>query len=363
MARDPAWQGDSADRRARTTMTADVPEGQTYHGKQFGATKGNCPLLSSVFVSNHPKPLPAPSRDLAAAVGGSRLIALAALLGGAAAIALAPICVRLSEVGPIASAFWRVALAAPALWLMAVLASRPGSSTGPLPPLTRVIAVGLSFAGDLAFWHWSIRLTTVANATLLANLSVVFVTLVAWLTGRERITGVFVLGMVLALAGAATMMGTSLSVSTRQIFGDALAVITAMFYAAYLLGTKSLRDARHPTLVIMAWGTLVTALVLLPVALASGESMLPQTAYGWGVLLVLAFISHAGGQTLIAYALAHLPATFSSVALLVQPVLAAFLAWVLFGERLGPLELAGSAAVLVGIALAGRGSRQDGDAH
>ena len=283
-----------------------------------------------------------------------------ALLTGAAAIALAPICVRLSEVGPIVTAFWRVALAAPVLWLVVPFVrdgERPGGGRR-RPPLATVVVVGLCFAGDLAFWHWSIRLTTVANATLLANLASVFVTLVAWLTGRERITAVFLFGMVLALAGAAVMMGTSLSISGTQILGDALGVVTALFYAGYLLNTKGLREARYPTFVIMAWGTLVTAVALLPVALISGEAMLPQTMHGWIVLLVLALVSHVGGQGLIAYALAHLPATFSSVALLLQPVLATLFAWELFGERLGPLEMAGAIAVLAGIALAGHGSRR-----
>jgi drug/metabolite transporter (DMT)-like permease len=84
--------------------------------------------------------------------------------------------------------------------------------------------------------------------------------------------------------------------------------------------------------------------------------MLPQTLYGWAVLLGLAWISHAGGQGLIAYALAHLPATFSSVGLLLQPVIAAFFAWILLGEPLVPLQIAGGIVVLAGIYLARRGS-------
>jgi drug/metabolite transporter (DMT)-like permease len=290
----------------------------------------------------------------------SKVVAVAALLTGAAAIALAPICVRLSDVGPIVTAFWRVALAAPMLWLV-MLAIGKGTARGGghrRPPLAIIAVVGLCFAGDLAFWHWSIRLTTVANATLLANLASVFVTLVAWLTGRERVTAVFVFGMVFALAGAAVMMGASLSISGRQILGDGLGVITALFYAGYLLNTKALRTKGHSALAIMAWGTVVTAIALLPVALISGEAMLPHSLHGWLVLVVLALVSHVGGQGLIAYALAHLPATFSSVALLLQPMLATLFAWELFGEKLGPLEMAGGAAVLAGIALAGHGSRR-----
>jgi drug/metabolite transporter (DMT)-like permease len=84
--------------------------------------------------------------------------------------------------------------------------------------------------------------------------------------------------------------------------------------------------------------------------------MLPLSAYGWAILLGLALISHAAGQGLIAFALAHLPATFSSVGLLLQPVIAAVFAWTLLAEPLVPLQIAGGVVVLIGIYLARRGS-------
>jgi len=93
------------------------------------------------------------------------------------------------------------------------------------------------------------------------------------------------------------------------------------------------------------------------VALASGDDMLPASATGWLVLLGLAWITHAGGQGLIAYALAHLPAAFSSVGLLFQPVMAAAFAWVLLGEPLALLQIAAGVVVLAGIYLASRGSK------
>jgi drug/metabolite transporter (DMT)-like permease len=96
---------------------------------------------------------------------------------------------------------------------------------------------------------------------------------------------------------------------------------------------------------------------LLPVVLLTGEVWLPQTTHGWSVLIGLALISHAGGQSLIAYALAHLPAAFSTVALSLQPAVAAWLAWVVLGEALSAGALAGAALLLVGIWLAGRASR------
>ena len=104
-------------------------------------------------------------------------------------------------------------------------------------------------------------------------------------------------------------------------------------------------------------GPSITALTLLPIALLSGETLLPPSLHAWAVLLALALISHAGGQTLIAYALAQLPASFSSVALLLEPLVAAVIAWPLFGEHLGPVEIAGCVLVLAGIYISRRGSR------
>ncbi|MCX7962766.1 MAG: DMT family transporter [Burkholderiales bacterium] len=281
-------------------------------------------------------------------------LALAALLAGATCIALSPIWVRLADVGPTASAFWRVALAAPLLWLLAAAAERPRAA--PRLPARGCALAGLAFAGDLAFWHWSIALTSVANSTLLANLATLFVTLAAWLFWRERPTPLFLAGLVAALAGVAMLVRASLAWSPSALLGDALGVLTAAFYAGYLLAMKSVRDRGAPTVRLMAVTSSITALALLPVALASGEALLPRTREGWLVLAGLAWISHAGGQGLIAWSLAHLPAAFSSVSLLFQPVMAAAFAWVLLAEPLAPLQVAGGAVVLAGIWLARRGS-------
>jgi drug/metabolite transporter (DMT)-like permease len=281
--------------------------------------------------------------------------ALAALLLGATCIALSPIFVRVSEAGPTATAFWRVALAVPALWLLyfAKPKTRTRRYSGKWPLL---LAAGFAFAGDLGFWHSSIKLTSVANSTLLANLASIFVTLAAWIFLRQRPSGVFLAGLAAALVGVALLVHTSISFSATGLAGDALGVVTAMFYAGYILAVKALRDRGETTLYLMAVTTTITAIFLFPVALASGEQMLPASAFGWWMLIGLALVSHAAGQGLIAHALASLPAAFSSVSLLFQPVMAALFAWILLSESLVPLQVLGGLVVLVGIYLARRGS-------
>jgi drug/metabolite transporter (DMT)-like permease len=281
--------------------------------------------------------------------------ALVALLAGATFIALSPIWVRLAEVGPTASAFWRVALAVPLLWALQRFAPR-GAAAPAAGRWKLLLAAGCAFAGDLAFWHWSIQLTSVANSTLLANLASLFVTLAVWVLWRERPTPIFSAGLFTALAGVAMLVRTSLDLSPTALLGDLLGAVTAMFYAWYLLCVKGVRGRGATTLHLMAVTTTVTAAILLPVAVASGEELLPASASGWLVLLGLAWISHCAGQGLIAYALAHLPAAFSSVSLLFQPVMAAVFAWTLLGEALVAPQVAGGVVVLVGIWLARRGS-------
>lgn len=282
--------------------------------------------------------------------------ALGALLAGATFIALSPIFVRLSEAGPTATAFWRVALAVPVLWVLYWLKpmARARRYSGKWLLLA---AAGLAFAGDLGFWHTSIKLTSVANSTLLANLASIFVTLAAWVFLRQRPTRVFLTGLGAALVGVTLLVHSSLEFSSTGLAGDALGVVTAMFYAAYILAVKGLRDRGETTLHLMAVTSTVTAAILFPVALATGERMLPASASGWWILLGLALVSHAAGQGLIAYALAHLPAAFSSVSLLFQPVMAALFAWALLAEPLAALQVAGGLVVLAGIYLARRGSR------
>lgn len=281
---------------------------------------------------------------------------LALLLVGAAAIAFAPIFVRVSELGPVTTALWRCVLAVPVLGVMMLWDQRSART----PPLgrreyLRLALAGLFFAGDLGIWHISIHFTSVANSTLLVNLAPIFVTLFGFVLFKDRVTRLFLVGMAVAMVGALTLMGDSLTLSRQTFIGDLLAALTAVFYASYILAIGRLRS-RLGTSVVMFWSTLFTALCLIPAALISGEAILAQSLDGWLMLFGLALSSQVFGQSLIAYALAHLPASFSSVSLLFQPVVAALAAWALFGEALGPLQGLGALVVLVGVALARKGS-------
>lgn len=282
--------------------------------------------------------------------------AFLALLAGASGIGFAPILVRWSELGPVSTAFHRLLLAQPLLWLWLTLESRR-QNPPPRPASRRehglLALAGFLFAADMALWNWSVVLTSVANATLLANLTPVFVTLGAWLLFGERITARFLLGLVLGLAGATMLIGASVQISARHLLGDICGVVTAVFYGGYMLAIKGLRR-RFSTATIMAWTGLSSAATLFLAAALSGERLWAQTAAGWAVLLALALCAQVLGQGLIAFAFAHLPASFSSLSLLFQPIVATALAWLLLHEQPTWFQALGGVVILCGIAVASR---------
>jgi drug/metabolite transporter (DMT)-like permease len=241
-----------------------------------------------------------------------------------------------------------VFLALPLLWTWALydLRRRPRPASG--SELRLMVLAGFFFAGDLAVWHWSILLTTVANATLLANCAPIFVTLTAWLAFGHRPNARFVVGLFAAIAGMFLLLRGDLHSAGWALLGDVLGLVTALFYAGYQMTVARVRAAVS-TARLMAVSSTVTAIILLPIALMAGERFVPVTLHGWTLLVGLALVSQTAGQSLIAYALAHLPGTFASVALLVQAVMAAALAWVLLGETLTAIAIAGGVLVLIGI--------------
>ena len=281
---------------------------------------------------------------------GDRL-AIAALVFGALVIGATPILVRLAACGPAAAGFWRLAFAAPLLALAAA-GARPGGFGAPSGAMA---LAGVAFALDLLCWHYGIRYTSVANATVLPNLTPVLVTLVGWLVFKERPQPIFLVGMAGAIAGAIVMAeaGQSARAGPLPHLGDVLSASTAIWYGLYFLAVRSARQG-HATVRVMLWSCLIGAPPLLAAALLLHESILPATALGWGAVAGLG-LAHVFGQGSIAWALGRLPAATAAVTVLVQPVAAAALAYAIFGERLTWLQTLGGGLALAGVVMAQRG--------
>jgi len=275
-------------------------------------------------------------------------VALAALVFGAVAMGASVLFVRWADVGPYASAFWRVFLALPFLFAWMRIESRSGA----WPRLDRtVLLAGLFFTGDLFFWHLAILGTTVANATFLATTAPIWVALGAGIVLSEAVTGRILVGLALCLAGGFALLGESYGFAPHRLMGDLYGVATAFFFGAYVLAVRAAR-ARHSAAEVVFVSTAVTAVCLFAIALAFEPRILPQSANGIGALLALAIISQVGGQGLVAVALGTLPATFSALVIFLKAVAAASLGWLLLNEPLGIVQALGGLLILFGIYVA-----------
>ncbi len=289
------------------------------------------------------------SEGAAPTASGHRALPFIALIVGACAIGFAPIFVRMTETGPAAAGFWRLFLALPVLALMALRDGR-GAAT---PPGRMMLLAGLFFALDLSFWHYGVKLTSVANATVLTNLSPVVVTTVAWFLFRERPARIFIAGLTVALIGAGIMAGgADVTRAINAPLGDVLSLATALWYAFYFIAMRSARQGAGASRA-MFWSTAVSTPILLGVALAFGERIMPGSGAGWLACMGLAVV-HIAGQGSIAWALGRLPASTASVVVLAQPIVAAVAGWILFSEVLTPLQMLGGVLTLAGVVIAQR---------
>jgi drug/metabolite transporter (DMT)-like permease len=275
--------------------------------------------------------------------------AYTALVAGAVAMGISPIFVRLADVGPYASAFWRTALALPFLWAWAGYEGQnPNLPRGSFWP---VFLAGVFFAGDLFFWHLSIMATTVANATFFATTSPIWVAFGAWLIYSERIALRVVAGLVLCIAGGTALLGQSYGFAPERLAGDLYGLITAVFFGAYILALRAARvgyGAARLTLI----STAITALCLFFVAITFDSAFMPRSLQGVAALVGLALVSQVAGQGLLAVALGSLPATFSAMVIFLEALAAAALAWAILGEALGWLQALGGLLILAGIFIA-----------
>lgn len=278
---------------------------------------------------------------------------LLVLTAAACVLGLAPILVRLTETGPAAAGFWRLFLALPLLLALNLAFTRRDgeAATADLAPNRWMFLAGGFFALDLGFWHYGISLTSVANATVLCNLTPVVVAAVAWVVFRERPGGGFLIALAVALTGAfAIAAGADPSQGRQPLVGDLLSLAVSFWYAGYFLAVKAARRTAS-ALKVMLWSTAAGAPLMLVAALVFGEDVLPVAPIGW-VFCGLFALVHVAGQTGVTWALGRLPAGLTALVILIQPLVAALFGWMLFAETLTVVQALGGALVLTAVALA-----------
>lgn len=262
------------------------------------------------------------------------------------------ILVRLSEAGPIATGGWRLLIAAIVLWPFMRMAGN-GAPEGRRISLGGWVILGLAgvfFAIDTGLYNMSVKLTSVAHATLIVNLTPVVALAVGFLFFGERFGAAKGLALLAALSGAA-LMTVMRADASGTLLGDGLAFLAMLGFALYLVAVKHARH-EHGTLAIMVWSSVVGAIAMFATAALAGEQLLPDTAYGWAVVVALGFVAHVFGQGLVAFGMREAPVGLASILLLTQPLVATIAAWIIFGEAMGSVEAAGAGLILAGLAIA-----------
>ncbi len=300
------------------------------------------------------QPTPPRSADAApSAAGAASRVALAMGALGAIAIAFSGIFVRLSGVEPATSAVFRCLYAVPVL---ALLAWRERRSAGPRPEGEHrlTLLAGAAFAVDLLAWHYAIDVVGAGLATVLANVQVVIVGLVAWVFLGERPSRTTTTAIPVMLIGVVLISGVvgADAYGDDPALGAVLGLLAAAAYSGYLLLLRAGNRDQHHRAGALLDATIIGGLGAAVAGAALGRvDLVPSwPAHGW--LLVLALNSQVVGWLLISYALPRLPAVVTSVLLLLQPVTAVLLGMVLLGEAPSVVQLGGVLLILVGIVVA-----------
>lgn len=276
---------------------------------------------------------------------------LVALLG-ALCIAFSGPLVRLADVAPATAAIGRCVLALP---LLLLLSRREDRRLGPLPRRTRELAAlaGVLFAVDLVLWHHAIEQVGAGLATVLGNLQVLVVGVIAWWLLGERPHAGLLASVPVLLLGVTLVSGAlgGATYGRDPVLGVLLGLATSVAYAGFLLvlrqGSKDLRRLAGPLL----WATASAAATSALLAVALGELELPSwRSLLW--LLVLALTAQVLGWLLISSSLPRLPAALTSVLLLAQPAGSMAIAALLLGEEPTAVQYAGTACILAGVVLA-----------
>lgn len=274
------------------------------------------------------------------------------LFVGLLCIGWSAIFVKLADISGFASAFYRMSIASVGvipIWFFL------RKKTPDIKAVRAAMLCGILFACDIALWNTSILLSKAAIATLLANLSPLWVGIGALFIFKEKVKPVFWYGTIISIAGVTIIVGFDNINKSSITTGSILAICASIFYAAYLLTTQKARN-NIDTIWFTAISMLTSSFVLLIICLLANESLTGYSSQSWGALIGMGLISQLGGWLAINWALGYIKSTAASVSLLSQSVITALIAIPVLHEFLHASEIVGAIIVLIGIFLVNRRS-------
>lgn len=303
-------------------------------------------------------PIQLPQRSLGKTPAIATIVSLCLAL---LSIASAAIFIKFSEqeISPYATAFNRfwITTVILALWsgFKALRQRQENSETPQSSPYTGAIIgqlflVGFFLATDLILWAWSLTQTSVANATLLANLTPVFSCFGGWLFYRRRFDRQFLLGMGIAIAAIFAIGLNDCQIGSGKFLGDIAALIAAVSFSVYLSVLERLQSQLRTTTILL-WSSTIATVVSLPIVLIDGGQLFPTSWQGWITVISLAGVCQILGQAMLVHSLDRLSSEFVALFLLLEPIVAGVAAWALFSEQLGWLNLVAFAIALGGVYL------------
>ncbi|HSG17122.1 MAG TPA: DMT family transporter, partial [Anaerolineae bacterium] len=283
----------------------------------------------------------------------TRSKAFVALSVGVISIGFAAIFIVQAGAPGTVSAFYRMAVGAVLIALPFASRVRRQDKALPATGVKLALLGGLLFAVDVALWATGITISGATNPTLMANTAPLWVGLGAMLFFGERPRGLFWLGLVIAMVGAAVVLGAAAFRASEFGLGTLFGLLAAVFYGAYYLVTQ--RGRVHLSTLSYFWiSTATAAIILLLFNLLTGRPITGYEARTYVYFLALGLVAQTMGWLTINYAQGYLPASIVAPTLLIQPVVTAIFAVVLLGEQLAAWQIVGGFLVLLGVYLVHR---------
>ena len=318
------------------------------------------PPSSSIFVTAttvQPNAQQSATQKLAAPITP---IAILTLFTGLFAVSFAPIFIRFgeTELGANATVFNRLLIFALCFGTSKLITQRlisPTDRAKTISPTRQdwflLGTIGLVSVISLVLWAIALEHTSVAKCMLLNNLTPIFTSLGSWLWLGKRFDKRFLLGLTIALAGAIFLGFEDLTGAAGFLLGDSYAIASAVFLGGYFLMVEQLRS-RFSATTILLWRCILGSLLILPIVLITEAQVFPTTLTAWLAVIGLGLISEGLGQRLLADSMDKFSSSFVSLFLLLEPIVSAILAWIIFMEGLSAITWVSFGVILSGIYLA-----------